>query len=309
MATVVEISSSKRKRKASINNSDATGVTGVTGVTGPSEQNDKAEDKPVEIKVVPPQKETDDSSSDSSIDKNNKSSRRPSRTGYIKTVVRRGNTYLLKESLPSEEDPAELDSTRVMIDDLYRDTIRLSSHATKQSTIFKTMYVLSDLFIVVAGVVIAVLSYSSGSYYGATLGAIVSAIQTILTTFSIEKRGVLLRDVANKLRHVSRQIRNLQNSDLKPKAKLKELEKYYDQVDELDLSIFDNNITISSKNDDTSTRPIKQDDSDVESSDDWYESHAARKSLRKRTPIIAKLVVDDTSVISAMKKETVPETK
>lgn len=250
----------------------------------------RATDLPVTIEI-PESSGSLESSSD-----NVSGNQKKTRSGYLRTIKRRGNTYFIGESLPSEEDPAEIDNTGKMLTDLYNDAIHLSSHASKQSTIFKTIYVLFDLFIVVAGVIIAVISYSDGSYYGATLGAIVSSLQTILTTFSIEKRGVLLRDVANKLRHVSRQIRMLQNSDAKPKAKLKELEKYYDQVDELDLSIFDNNITITPVSKNTE---IKKDDS---SEDDWYESHVAKKSHRS---LVAKIVLPDVSIIDAMKQNTV----
>ena len=72
-------------------------------------------------------------------------------------------------------------------------------------------------------------------------------------------------------------------------------------MDDLDLSIFDNNITIS-KRSDNDARQLKKDDSDGDSSDDWYESQQVKKSLRGK-PVIAKLIsADNISIINEMTK-------
>lgn len=165
--------------------------------------------------------------------------------GYIKTIQRRGNTYMIRDSLPSEDDPSETNEADQMIRDLYVDSIKLSSNAGRRAGVFKMLYVLSSFLIIIGGAVTAILSIGD-DYIVAVIGCVIAAIQAFLTTFAIERRGVLLRDISNKLRKVSRQVRSLQVSEMKPRDKMKKLEEYYTEVDELDLSMFDNKITTAS---------------------------------------------------------------
>lgn len=194
--------------------------------------------------------------------------------GYIKTIQRRGNTYMIRDSLPSEDDPAETNGADQMLTDLYHDTIRLSTEANRKASIFKILYFFSTFLTIIGGVVVGILSIGGGnSYLIAALGFVITGIQTFLTTFSIERRGVLLKDVSGKLRKVSRQVRALQLSDSKPKDKMKKLEDYYTEVDELDLSMFDNKITTSPVTTGTkimsgSGNSAKRGDSDLNNSGD-----------------------------------------
>jgi hypothetical protein len=211
-----------------------------------------------------------------------RASRRPSQVGYIKTIQRRGNTYMVRDSLPSEEDPAEMDSTQRMSEDLYAEAIRMSTKASRLSSLYKTLYVLVNLLVIVAGVAITIISIPGRNYPSMVLGALISGAQTFMSTFSIEKRGVLLRDLTNKLRHVSRQVKSLQMSDLKPKEKLREIDKLYAEVDELDLSIYDNNITANKAAIPSNIIPDrpKRDGSDLGSGsgdDMWYEPRSIKK--------------------------------
>jgi len=177
--------------------------------------------------------------------------------GTIKTIQRRGNTYMIWD-LPAsddfdEDEIVETDVTEQMIDDLYNDTMNLSTLANNKATLYKYIYVISTLFVIIAGAVIGVLSSqdvigNESSSSSATkivisvFGFVITGIGTCMTTFSIEKRGVLLKDVSNKLRKVSRQIKTLQYSEMKPKDKILKLEEFYAEVDDMDLSIYDNNI-------------------------------------------------------------------
>jgi hypothetical protein len=165
--------------------------------------------------------------------------------GYIKTIKRRGNTYMIRDSLPSEDDPSETNETDQMIRDLYVDAIELSSSASRRAGAFKFLYVLASFLIILGGAIVSIVSIGE-DYIVSVIGCIIVAIQTLLTTFSIERRGVLLRDISHKLRKVSRHVRSLQTSDMKPRDKMKKLEEYYTEVDELDLHMFDNKITTSS---------------------------------------------------------------
>ncbi len=170
--------------------------------------------------------------------------------GYIKTIQRRGNTYMVRESLSSEDDPVESNGADHMINDLYIETLQMSSSAGRTAQIFKFLYLICTLFIIIGGVIIGVftiqgLPSEATRYVSGVFGFVISGLQAILTTFSIEKRGVLLKDVSAKLRTISRQLKILQNSEMKHRDKMKKLEEYYAQVDDLDMSIFDNNITTS----------------------------------------------------------------
>lgn len=176
-------------------------------------------------------------------------------SGYLRTIQRRGNSYMLRDTMSSsEDDQLEGDSTDDMINDLYEESLTLSASASSKSNLFKSIYIISSITITIFGVVVGVLSLiddgkrnlSAAAIIAALMGFTITAIQTLMSTFAIEKRGVLLKDVSNKLRKVSRQIKTLQSSDLPPEIKLKKLEEYYTEVNELDLSIFDHNITTSS---------------------------------------------------------------
>lgn len=193
---------------------------------------------------------------------------RPDTFEYIQTIQRRGNKYMVKESLPSEEDSAEANGMDKMITDLYLEAMKLSSSASKRANLFRIIYILSTIIVTIAGVVIGVLTLQglqtdATKYCAAVLGFSVTCVQTLLSTFSIERRGVLLKDTSNKLRRISRQIKTLQSADMKVKDKRRKLEDFYAEVDEMDLNIFDNNITTSSV-----TKATKLVDSSESSSDD-----------------------------------------
>lgn len=170
--------------------------------------------------------------------------------GYIRPIQRRGNTYMVRDELPADDDDdlVKTDGTDTMAEDLYTETIRLSSAASRKATIFKVLYIMASILFVVGGTSVGILSIQGfeteiTKYCVAIIGFIIAGIQTLMMTFSIEKRGVLLKDVSIKLRKVSRNVRALRNSDLKPKDKMKKLEEYYAEVDEYDLNIFDNSVT------------------------------------------------------------------
>lgn len=189
---------------------------------------------------------------------------------YIKSIQRRGNTYTIRDSVPSEEEQLPSDGTDQMIQDLYSDAMSMSLSANRKASIFKLCNVLATIFMTIAGVVIGVLSLNNnqgaiGHYISSILGFVITAIQTLLSTFSIEKRSVLLKEVASKLRKVAREIKILQNSEKSTREKMLKLEEFYAEVDELDLSIFDSSITtVSIKN----RVPLESDVSRSNGSDD-----------------------------------------
>lgn len=223
--------------------------------------------------------------------------------GYIKPIQRRGNTYMIRDSLPSEDDLAENNGTEQMINDLYIDSLKLSSTASHKASLFKTLYTLCSFIMIIIGAVVGIMSIGD-DYIVAVLGFIVTGIQTFLTTFSIERRGVLLKDTSNKLKRISRQVRSLQITDMNPRDKMKKLEEYYTEVDELDLNMFENKITTDSLSKGTniinSSQPnTRQPTSNLSSEDDTLYEDSKRKG-----PILPVTVSDIKSQPSMLKHMT-----
>lgn len=176
-----------------------------------------------------------------------------------KIIHRRGNTYLIRDPTSFIENLSEINR---MINDLSNETLNMASLANRRAYFFKIFNVLSNIFVIISGALIGVLTLQGYQnkitlYIASVLGFIITTIQTILTTFSIEKRSVVLKDVSHKLRKISLQLKILQKSDLDPDNKIKKLEKFYSQVDELDIYIFDNKVTYSVIND-SSSSPITE---------------------------------------------------
>jgi hypothetical protein len=156
-----------------------------------------------------------------------------------RTINRRGNSYVINDSLPSD-DPSESDMTDTMISDLYEESQNLSKKASLRASWFKILYVLGTITIIIAGVVIGVISFGKNDFLTTAFGLGVTALQTFLTTFSIEKRGVILKDISAKLRKVSWKLKKLQTAHLGKAEKIRQMEDYYSEVDDLDMAIFDN---------------------------------------------------------------------
>jgi len=161
---------------------------------------------------------------------------------YVRTIRRRGNIYMVKESAEN------VDGTDQMISDLYSESLDMSISANRKARLLKLCNVMSNIFLVISGAVIGVLTLNENAsamsiYIASVLGFTITAVQTIMSTFSVEKRGVILRDISHNLRKLSRKIKTLQNSEMSPKDKMKKLEEYYTEIDEMDMLIFDNTAT------------------------------------------------------------------
>lgn len=201
---------------------------------------------------------------------------------FMRTIERRGNTYLIRDSLPSEEDQMESDAVEKMIQDLYKETIAMSWSANRKASLFKTINILISLFTIVAGVVVGVstldmCSNANSAHIFAIMGFLITAFNTLQNVFTFEKRSVLLKDVANKSRDISRKVKALQIVDMKPKDKLKKVDELYAEVDQLDISIFDNKITISPV---TKATNIFSDKSDLHSeSDNVYSDRKIKRKI------------------------------
>ena len=189
--------------------------------------------------------------------------------GHIfRSIERRGRVYMIKDPVRSEDDDVvNGGNTSSMIDDLYHDALEMSSRANRIASLHKMIYTFCTFLIIIGGITVTIISIGKNDYTTTVIGAVITGIQTIVTTFSIERRGVLLRDTANKARAISRKCRALQISDLKEETKMHRIEDLYAEVDELDMNIFDNNIT-SSKPSKVTLSKGRRGDSDLNSKDD-----------------------------------------
>lgn len=160
-----------------------------------------------------------------------------------KTLKRRGNTYEI-----TDDDDGVLDT---MIDDLYIEALSLSSAATARAGVLKFLTVSASIFMIIAGAIIGVLTLESHKdnvsiCIASILGFSITAIQTALSTFSIERRSVLLKQISLKLREIARELKTLEASEINPGDKMKRVQMLYDKVDKLDLGMFDHTITTNS---------------------------------------------------------------
>lgn len=210
----------------------------------------------------------------------------PPSSSFVKTIRRRGNVYVV----PGNPDTP--DSTEDMINDLYNETLNLSVRANSKARRLKFLNVLSNIYLVISGAVIGVLTLNSSNealmYTAAVLGFAITAIQTLMTMFSIEKRGVTLMDISHSLRKMSRKIKALNAVEMKPRDKMKKLEEYYTEIDELDLAMFDN-----------STVNVQKPDSSKFSNSDSSEKTRVFQSMKRQ-----KINNSDNSDNSDRPKET-----
>lgn len=132
-----------------------------------------------------------------------------------------------------------------LIDELYTKTSTMAKEAKRKAEIYKTVYVCVKIFNTISGVVIGVLNIGNISnsiaaqYTSMTLGFIISAIQSLLALFPIDRRGVLLKEDANKLKTISRHVKLLKSMNMSTFEKLKKLEDFYAEVDNIDMDIYD----------------------------------------------------------------------
>lgn len=141
----------------------------------------------------------------------------------------------------------------MMIRELYEETLKMSVKATKRAVIYKYVIIVGTLFVIIAGAVTTMLNIPSFCnmvirYINTVIGFIIIVIHTLLATFGLEYKSIILTEISTKLRKLSGKIKSLETSQFKHRKKLQLLEKYYIKVDQLELNILDNHLTTSSMN-------------------------------------------------------------
>jgi len=170
-----------------------------------------------------------------------------------RTFRRKGNTYVVKNT-QSNEDVQDI---YTIIDDLYNETNHMAWWADMKANIFKIMYVLSSIYIIVAGAVVGVLGINNrvvSNVNNATviqdfsptniaiivLGFSVTTLKALMDVFTIQKRSLLLKQSYIKLRSISRRINNLKNQNLTNTELFTRIDEFYSEIDGLDIIMFNN---------------------------------------------------------------------
>jgi hypothetical protein len=135
-------------------------------------------------------------------------------------------------------------SLNPMIDELYEKTVTLARSAGRRAEIYKLIYVVIKIATTISGVIIGVLQVADFSsqlgarYTSMALGFFISLMQSLLALFPVDRRGILLKKDANKLKKISRHILVLKSLNMPTMEKLKKMEDFYAEVDDIDLDIY-----------------------------------------------------------------------
>lgn len=176
-----------------------------------------------------------------------------SQSPSARTFRRRGNTYVVKNT-QSNEDVQDI---YTIVDDLYEETKKMAWWADMKANIYKIMYVLCSIYIIVAGAVVGVLGinnrvvsnlsntttiqdFSPTNVAIIVLGFSITTFKSLLDVFTIQKRSIILKDASIKLRKIARDVNCLKTLDLTNAELLRRIEAFYTEVDGLDIIMFNN---------------------------------------------------------------------
>lgn len=130
-----------------------------------------------------------------------------------------------------------------MINDLNSDCLVLAEQASRRAELFRVMHIVCNLIIIISG--------AAGTIFGASTGnstilrwatiitsALVTAVKAGSMTVTPEKRGLIAKEAASRLRRISRDLHVLHASK-DDNYVLEALDRLYADVDEIDLSLYD----------------------------------------------------------------------
>ncbi len=123
--------------------------------------------------------------------------------------------------------------------------VKAESHAK----LLKVSLIISQILLITLGIAITVLSLNqctfgstSTKYVVGFLGALVTGIEGIRSTFQISKRASLFKIIHHKALDVMRKARLLRDSHLAVDIIEHKINRYYEHLGQLDISLFNMNI-------------------------------------------------------------------
>ncbi len=154
----------------------------------------------------------------------------------------KGTTYIIKNQ---ESDDTE--DIYPILDNFYEEVLQQSKMADFQANLFKIINTLSLIFITLAGAVsgiLAINTYTTTSNDKATLVTItvlsfsITILKTLSALFTIEKKSIMLKESAVRLRKLSREIKKLKTINMTNIEIFQRIDAIHTELDEIDIKMF-----------------------------------------------------------------------
>ncbi len=204
------------------------------------------------------------------------------RLSRSRTIERRGNMYVVSSNYtPGRLFDEHAQEVEVMADDIQTQSAKLAAKASRYATLCKTGNILGAIFIVVAGLLVAVLTGDNHKqewidWVLRILGGATAAWQTIVFTTKLVERGVEYKKTSGKLRELAAQVSHDKIKIKSPDELYVKLEDAFRKLNNYDLRLYQNGIGDSGKR----------------------ASHLASKSRSARESIVTSSIPDNEDVES-----------
>lgn len=158
----------------------------------------------------------------------------------LRVAVRHGKRYEY-----SEGSEAEKELRNAEVEELYAKCFVVAKATNRKAVFYKTLNVCAALYIIFAAALVAGLAPEIGKeVYGrwivVVLGISIAIVRGVASVFPFEQRSALLKESSTRALKLGRNVGALRSMPLE-KIRSK-LEKYRDELDELNFKIFVNNL-------------------------------------------------------------------
>ncbi len=155
------------------------------------------------------------------------------------------NSHEREYVIPNYDYQFTTDNVDGLMVELQERAHKLAISADRNAKIIKAVLIASQVMLIVMGIAITVLSLNqctfgstSTKYVVGVLGALVTGIEGIRSTFELNKRGNLYRVVHNKALEVTRKARMLKLSHMSAEQLELKIHSYYERLCQLDISLY-----------------------------------------------------------------------
>ena len=125
------------------------------------------------------------------------------------------------------------------IDQFHRECLKLSYCTRTKATMYIVFNNISKVIIIVGSLTIGLLG-TSGHYIGLVstiLAFSIAVIKSLIIIFSVESRSFAMKKGSQKLLKIAREIRSLKSSGLELVQIRERIEKYHNEVDDIELKL------------------------------------------------------------------------
>ena len=129
--------------------------------------------------------------------------------------------------------------------DFYQKCIDMSKHANIKAQIYRAISIFSSTTILMLSISIVVLSrFDEIQDYSTVIASIITGTQIFISVYTPEKKAILIKKISQKFQQLSRELRKVDASDSE------KIDNLFNQVEELDLTMFNMNFDVKSKSED-----------------------------------------------------------